>query len=61
MLIIVTIDTEVFPVGTVGRIISVVAVFVMNGQEMAVLVFELPSAFGTDEAVQFKRLLPIIA
>ena len=51
MLIIVTIDAEVFPVGTVKRIVSVVAVFVMNGQEMAVLVFKLPSTFGTDEAV----------
>ena len=61
MLIIVTIDTEVFPVGTVRRIVSVVAVFVMNGQEMAVFVFKLPPAFGTDEAMQFQRLFPVIA
>jgi hypothetical protein len=57
----VTIDTEVFPVGTVRRIVSVVAVFVMNGQEMVVLIFKLPSAFGTDEAVYFKGLFPVIA
>jgi hypothetical protein len=60
VLVLVTIDTEIFPVGTIRRIISVVAVFVMNSQEMAVLVFKLPSAFGTDKAMNLKRLLSVI-
>jgi len=61
MLIIVTIDTEVFPVGAIRGIISGVAVFVMDSQKVPVFRFKLSSTFGADEAVYFKRLFPIIA
>ena len=60
MHVIMTVGTEVFPVGAVGRIILVVAVFVMDGQKMPVYVFKLPSAFRADETVYFKRLFPVI-
>ena len=60
MLIIVTIDAEVFPVGAIRRIISGIAVFVMDSQEVPVFRFKLSSTFGADEAVYFKRLFPII-
>jgi hypothetical protein len=61
MLVLVAIDTEIFPVGAVLGIISVVAVFVMDGQKMSVFEFKLPPAFGADEAVYFKRLFTVIA
>ena len=60
VLIIVTIDAEVFPVGAIRRIISGVAVFMVDSQKMPVFGFKLPSAFGTDEPVYFKRLFPVI-
>jgi len=61
VLVLVTIDTEIFPVGTIRRIIPVVAVFVMNSQEVTVLVFKLPSTFGTDKAMNLEGLLSVIA
>lgn len=61
VLIIVTIDAEVFPVGAIREIISRVPVFMMDSQKVAVFRFKLSSAFGADEAVYFKRLLPVIA
>ena len=61
VLIIVTIYAEVFPIGTIRGIISGVAVFMMDGQQMSVFRFKLFSAFGADEAMYFKRLFPVIA
>jgi hypothetical protein len=54
-----TIDTEIFPVRAIGGIIPAVAIPMMNSQKMPVSIFKLPSAFGADEAVLFKRLLPV--
>ena len=61
MFVFMAIDAEIFPVGAVGRIISVVTVPVMNGQKVAVLIFKLSSALGTDETVNAERPLPVIA
>ena len=61
MLVFMAIDAEIFPVRSVGRIIVVIPVFVVNGQEMPVIEIELPPALGTDESVDLERLLPIIA
>jgi hypothetical protein len=60
VLIVVTIGTQIFPVGTVRWIISVVSISMMNGQEMPILIFKLSSAFSTDEPVYFKRLFSVI-
>ena len=61
VLIVVAIDAEVFPVRAVRGIISGVPVFMMDSQEVPVFRFKLPSAFGTDETVNLKRLFPVIA
>ena len=61
VLIVVTINAEVFPVGAVRGIISGVPVFMMDSQKVPVFRFKLPSAFGADEAVYFERLFPVIA
>jgi len=58
--VIMTVNAQVFPVGTVGRIVQVISVFVVDRQEMPRLFIELPSALGTDEPVDFKRALSII-
>lgn len=59
VLILVAIYTEVFPVGPICRIVPMVSVFVVDGQEMPVLIFELPSALCADKIVHFKRLFPV--
>ncbi len=54
VLIFMTVDAEVFPVRSVGGIVVAVAVLVVDGQEVPVLLVELPAAFGADEAVDLK-------
>jgi hypothetical protein len=60
MFIIVTVNTQVFPVGSVGGIIQVISVFVVDCQEMPRLFIELPPAFGTDEAMYLEGTFSII-
>jgi hypothetical protein len=43
-----TIAAEVLPVTTVRRVIQVIAIFVMNGQELPLGRSEFPAASGTD-------------
>jgi hypothetical protein len=49
--ILVAVNTQIFPVGSIRRIVPVIAIFVVYGQKVSVLVSELPPAFGTDEPV----------
>jgi len=49
MFVIVTVNAEVFPVGTIRRIIGRITIFVMDGEEMPVSVLKLSSALRTDE------------
>ena len=44
-------DTEVFPVRAVRRIVVAVAVLVVDSKDVPVLFFELPAAFGADQAM----------
>ncbi len=60
MLILMTVDTEIFPVRPIGRIVPVVAILVMNGQKMAVLVFKLSSAFGAYQTMNLQGLFPVV-
>ena len=59
MLVIMTIGTEIFPIGSIRWIIRMVAVFMVNGQQMQVGRIKFATALGTDPAVQFKGLLPV--
>ncbi len=60
MFVIMAVDTEVFPVGTIRRVIQVVPIFVVDGEEVPGLFVKLPSAFGADEAVYLERALSIV-
>jgi hypothetical protein len=48
---VVAVDAEILPVGTIGRIVVVITVFMVNGEEMSVLLIKLPRARGADKAV----------
>jgi len=61
VLIFMTVDTEILPVGAIRGIISAVAILMVDRQKMPVFVFKLSSAFGADKPVPFKRLLPVTA
>jgi hypothetical protein len=45
------VDTEILPVRPVKGIIQAITILVVYREEMSVFVIKLPSAFGTDEAV----------
>jgi len=59
VLVIVAVFAEVFPVGTISRIIVMVAIFVMNCKLIKVACFELPPAFGANPSMQLERFFPI--
>jgi hypothetical protein len=58
--VIVAVNAEVFPVGAIGRIIQMISIFVVDGQEMSRLFIELPPAFGTDQTMYLERAFSII-
>lgn len=61
MLVVVTLDAEVFPVAAIRWVIGVVAILVMNRQQVKVPGIELPSALGTNPVMQFQGFLPVVA
>src|SRR5262249_12931383 len=54
---VVAVDAEVLPVAPVRRVVGVVAVAVMDGEEMEVGAIELARAARADPAVQRERAL----
>jgi hypothetical protein len=54
MLIVMAMDTEVFPIRPVRGIVVAVAVLVVDSKDVPVLLFELPAAFGADQAVDLE-------
>ena len=59
VLIVVTVETEQLPVASVGRIVVVVMVLVMDCQLAQLLAVEFTSAVRTDSWKQFERVCPI--
>jgi len=59
MFVFMAIDAEIFPVGSIGRIVARIAVLVMNRQEVAVLLIEFAGAFGADESVYSEGLFAV--
>jgi hypothetical protein len=60
MFVVMTINTEVFPVGAVKGVVAAIAVFMMHSEEIPVPCFKLPPALGADEAVYLQGLFPVI-
>jgi hypothetical protein len=57
--VLMTINTEVFPVRSVRRVMQAVSVFMVYGKKMPVFQIELTPAFGADESVDLQGLLPV--
>ena len=49
--ILVAVNTQIFPVGSIRGIVPVISVFMVYGKEVSIFVRKLPPAFGTDEPV----------
>jgi len=60
MHVVMAVGTKVLPVGTVRGVIVMVAVAVVDREEMGVGRIELPGAAGADEAVQAEGFLAVI-
>jgi len=59
VLVVMTINTEVLPVGAVGGIVPVIPVFMVHRQKIPVFELELSAAFGADQSVDFQCLFPV--
>ena len=55
-----TIDTEVFPIRSIRRVIQVISILMMDGEEVPVLVVKFPSAPAADETMDLERSLPVV-
>ncbi len=60
VLVFMTINTEVLPVGAVRRVVQMVSILVVNGQKMPVLIIEFSSTPATNEAVDLEGSLAVI-
>src|SRR5688572_14924236 len=56
----VALGAEVLPVAAVGRVVVVIPVLVMDGQQVEVLLVELARAAGADPAVDRERPCAVI-
>jgi hypothetical protein len=61
VLIVMTVDAQVFPVGAVWRIVPGVAVPVMDGEKMGVPRVEFTTAFRANQTVNSQGLFPVAA
>jgi hypothetical protein len=59
VLIFVTVEAQQLPVTSVGRIVVVVVVFVMNREFAKLFSAKFASAPGTNPGINFERLRPI--
>jgi hypothetical protein len=53
--IVMAVNTEVFPIRTIRRVIPGISILVVYCEEMSVFVIELLRALSTDEAVNLDR------
>lgn len=60
MLIIMAVNTEVFPIAAIFGVVVVIAVPVVDGQQMQIVTFKLTSTFGADPTMQLERLFAIV-
>ena len=57
----VAVDTEVFPIRSIQRVIQVISVLMVDSEEAPVLLVKFPSAPAADETVDLEGPLPVIA
>ena len=59
MFVVVAVDAEVLPVAAIGRVVVMVAVFVVHGEQVQGIEFELARTLGTDPPMLLQRALAI--
>ena len=60
MLVVVAVDAQQLPVAAVGRIVTVIMVFVMDRQLVQFFAGKLPAAFCADPWEKLQRLISVI-
>lgn len=59
MLVVVTINAEIFPVAPVRRIVVVIVILVMDREQVEIFTGEVSAAAGTYPGMDLKRLLAV--
>lgn len=60
MFIIMTVYTEIFPIGSIRGVIVVVSVLMVDSKQVLIFDFKLPTTFSADGSMDFKRSFPVI-
>ena len=60
VLVVMAVNTEVFPVRAIRWVVAAVPVFMVHSKKIPVFRVELSPAFGADQAVDFQGLFPVI-
>lgn len=60
VLVVMTINTEILPVGAVGRVVIMIPVLMVHGKKIPVFEIEFSPAFGADQAMDFQGLFSVI-
>jgi hypothetical protein len=61
VLVLVTVDAEILPVGAVRRIIPGIPILVVHRQKLPVAMSEFPPALGANQPVDFQGAFPVVA
>lgn len=60
MNIFMAISAEILPVAPIGRVVVMISVLVMDGQQMTVRLIEFPSASRADEPMEGQRSFAVV-
>lgn len=60
MFVIMAVDTQIFPIAAVLGVVAMVAVLVVDGQQLQVFPLKLASALGANPAVNLEGLFAVI-
>lgn len=55
-----TINTEILPVRAIRGVVQAIPVFMVYSEKLPVLEIKLSPTFGTDQAVDFQGLFPVV-
>ncbi len=60
VLVVMAVNTEVFPVRAIRWVVAAIPVFMVHSKKIPAFRFKLSPAFGADQAVDFQGLFPVI-
>jgi hypothetical protein len=60
VLVVMAVNTEVFPIAPICRVIEMVPVLMVDGEKVKVMGFEFPTALGANPAMKLEGFFPVV-